>query len=89
VVQKVAQHFQLRVEDICSVKRDKQVIVPRQIAMYLLRSELHESFPSISKSLGRKDHTTAMHSVEKITRSIKLDYVIREHVADIREKLYV
>jgi chromosomal replication initiator protein len=89
VVQKVAQHFQLRVEDICSAKRDKQVILPRQIAMYLLRSELHESFPSISKSLGRKDHTTAMHSVEKITRSIKLDYIIREHVADIREKLYV
>lgn len=89
VVQKVAQHFQVSIEDICSAKRDKRVMLPRQIAMFLLRSELHESFPNISKALGRKDHTTAMHSVEKITKEIKLDYIVREHVADIKEKLYV
>ena len=89
VIQKVAQHFQVSIEDICSAKRDKRVMLPRQIAMFLLRSELHESFPNISKALGRKDHTTAMHSVEKITKEIKLDYIVREHVADIKEKLYV
>lgn len=89
VIQKVSQHFQVSVEDVCSAKRDKRVMLPRQIAMFLLRSELHESFPNISKALGRKDHTTAMHSVEKITKEIKLDYIVREHVADIKEKLYV
>lgn len=89
IINKVAQHFQIDVSEICSAKRDKHIIVPRQIAMYLLRSELHESFPNIAKELGRKDHTTAMHSVEKITKAVKLDYSIRESVAEIREKLYV
>jgi chromosomal replication initiator, dnaA C-terminal domain len=46
------------------------------------------SFPQIANELGRKDHTTAIHSVEKIEKSIKLDYLIREQVADIRDKLY-
>ncbi len=89
VIQKVAQYYSLEVSEICSAKRDKHIILPRQIAMYLLRSELHESFPNIAKALGRKDHTTAMHSVEKITKSVKLDYSVRESVAEIREKLYV
>ena len=89
IINKVAQHFHVEVSEICSAKRDKHIIVPRQIAMYLLRSELHESFPNIAKELGRKDHTTAMHSVEKITKAVKLDYSIRESVAEIREKLYV
>jgi len=46
------------------------------------------SFPRIAQELGRKDHTTAIHSVEKIEKSIKLDFMIREQVAEIREKLY-
>ena len=46
------------------------------------------SFPKIASELGRKDHTTAIHSVEKIEKSIKLDFVIREQVAEIRERLY-
>jgi chromosomal replication initiator protein len=46
------------------------------------------SFPKIAQELGRKDHTTAIHSVEKIEKSIKLDLLIREQVNEIREKLY-
>lgn len=88
IVDKCAKHFQIETGDIISPKRDKHIVVPRQIAMYLLRSELHLSFPRISVELGRKDHTTAIHSVEKIEKAIKLDFVIREHVAEIREKLY-
>lgn len=88
IVDKCARHFQIDASDIVSPKRDKHIVVPRQIAMYLLRSELHLSFPRISVELGRKDHTTAIHSVEKIEKAIKLDFMIREHVAEIREKLY-
>lgn len=88
IVDKCARHFQIDARDIVSPKRDKHIVVPRQIAMYLLRSELHLSFPRISSELGRKDHTTAIHSVEKIEKAIKLDFIIREHVAEIREKLY-
>jgi len=89
IVERTAKHFQIESVDIMSPKRDKHIVVPRQVAMYLLRSELHMSFPRIAVELGRKDHTTAIHSVEKIERAIKLDFMIREHVADIREKLYV
>ncbi len=89
VVDKTARYFQLDPKDICSPRRDKYIVVPRQIAMYLLRSELKLSFPIIAKELGRKDHTTAMHSVEKITKESKLDMMIREQINDIRERLYV
>jgi chromosomal replication initiator protein len=88
IIDRTAKHFQLDVSEICSEKRDKYIVVPRQIAMYLLRSELHLSFPKIAVELGRKDHTTAIHSVEKIEKAIKLDFLIREQVASIREKLY-
>ena len=89
IVDKTAKHFQLTSAEICSAKRDKHIVTPRQIAMYLLRSELHLSFPRIATELGRKDHTTAIHSVEKIEKAIKLDFMIREQVADIRENLCV
>jgi chromosomal replication initiator protein len=88
IVEKTARHFQIDSKEICGSKRDKHIVVPRQVAMYLLRSELHLSFPRIAHELGRKDHTTAIHSVEKIEKSIKLDFMIREQVAEIREKLY-
>lgn len=88
IVDKTARYFQLDTKEILSAKRDKHIVVPRQIAMYLLRSELHLSFPRIAAELGRKDHTTAIHSVEKIEKAIKLDFIIREQVVDIREKLY-
>ncbi len=88
IIDKTAKHFQLSVDEICGSKRDKYIVVPRQIAMYLLRSELHLSFPKIANELGRKDHTTAIHSIEKIEKAIKLDYLTREQVASIREKLY-
>ena len=88
IIDKTARHFQLTSAEICSAKRDKHIVTPRQIAMYLLRSELHLSFPKIATELGRKDHTTAIHSVEKIEKAIKLDFMIREQVAELREKLY-
>jgi chromosomal replication initiator protein len=88
IIDKTARHFQIETKEICSPRRDKHIVVPRQIAMYLLRSELHLSFPKIAGELGRKDHTTAIHSVEKIEKAIKLDFLIREQVAEIREKLY-
>lgn len=88
IIDKTSKYFQLDIKEITGSKRDKHIVTPRQIAMYLLRSELHLSFPRIASELGRKDHTTAIHSVEKISKAVKLDFIIREQVADIREKLY-
>lgn len=89
VVEKTAKHFQISVDEILSPKRDKEIVVPRQIAMYILRSELHMSFPKIARELGRKDHTTAIHSVEKIEKEQAFDSEVRAAIAEIKERLYV
>ncbi len=88
IIERTAKHFQIPLEDITGPKRDKDIVVPRQIAMYILRSELGLSFPKIAKELGRKDHTTAIHSVDKIEKESKLDPSLRMSIADIKEHLY-
>ncbi len=75
-------------EDILGPKRDKDIVVPRQVAMYMLRSELHMSFPKIAHELGRKDHTTAIHSVDKIEKELSYEGQIKQHVNDLKERLY-
>ena len=88
IIERCAKHYQVSVEDIVGPKRDKDVVVPRQIAMYMLRSELHLSFPKIARELGRKDHTTAIHSVEKIEKEQRIDADIRNALIEIKERLY-
>jgi chromosomal replication initiator protein len=88
IIERTARHFQVPVEDIVGPKRDKDIVVPRQVAMYILRNELKLSFPKIAKELGRKDHTTAIHSVEKIERESRTDSNLRMAISDIREQLY-
>jgi chromosomal replication initiator protein len=88
VVERTARHFQIPMDDILGPKRDKDIVVPRQVAMYMLRSELHLSFPKIAHELGRKDHTTAIHSVEKIEKESALDTNIRRAITEIKERLY-
>ena len=88
VIERTARHFSVPFDDIVGPKRDKDIVVPRQVAMYMLRNELHLSFPKIAKELGRKDHTTAIHSVEKIQKEIQLDPTLRTAVAEIKESLY-
>jgi chromosomal replication initiator protein len=89
IVEHTAKHFQVRLEDIVGPKRDKDIVVPRQIAMYMLRSELHLSFPKIARELGRKDHTTAIHSVDKISKASRIDPDLRMAISEIKEHLYV
>jgi chromosomal replication initiator protein len=88
IIERCAKHFQIPMEEIMGPKRDKDIVVPRQVAMYMLRSELHLSFPKIARELGRKDHTTAIHSVEKIEKEVSYDADIKAAVNEIKERLY-
>lgn len=88
IIERTARHFQIPMEDIIGPKRDKDIVVPRQIAMYMLRNELHLSFPKIARELGRKDHTTAIHSVEKIQKESQVDAGMRNAISEIKEHLY-
>ena len=89
IIERTAKHFHLTVEEIVGPKRDRDIVVPRQIAMYMLRNELHLSFPKIARELGRKDHTTAIHSVEKIEKEKAFDDEVRSALAEIKDRLYV
>lgn len=79
----VSEYFQVSVEDIKSKKRSANLTFPRQVAMYLCRKLTNESFPKIGIEFGGKDHSTVMHSVEKIEKEINNN----RELANIIEKL--
>ncbi len=89
LVHTVAAFFDVAVEDLAGNSRKKELVVPRQIAMYLLREELKSSFPAIGAELGGRDHTTAMHACTKISAEIEHDEKIRQDINQIRQRLYV
>ncbi len=88
IIERTAKHFHISMEDILGPRRDKDIVVPRQVAMYLLRAELHLSYPKIAHELGRKDHTTAIHSVSKIEKEISYEGQIKQHINELKERLY-
>ena len=88
IIERCAKYYQVSLDDLLSPKRDREIVIPRQVAMYLLRSELHLSFPKIAHELGRKDHTTAIHSVDKVGKEVSLDPSLRTAVQSIKERLY-
>lgn len=88
IIERTARYFQIPLEDIVGPKRDKDIVVPRQVAMYMLHEELRLSYPKIARELGRKDHTTAMHSVRKIAHESQLDASLRNAISEIKEHLY-
>jgi chromosomal replication initiator protein len=86
IIELVSQKYGVSVADITSPKRDKDIVFPRQIAMFLLREDLGISFPKVATLLGRKDHTTAIHSVEKIARELSLDPSLKSEISELRER---
>ena len=83
----VANYFQTTVADIKGKKRVRQIVIPRQIAMYLSRELTDASLPKIGQEFGGKDHTTVMHACDKIARQIKTDTEIKSAVSDLRQML--
>jgi chromosomal replication initiator protein len=84
----VADHYQVSVEDMKGKRRDKHIVFPRQVAMYIVREETPSSLPMIGQAFGGRDHTTALHSIEKIALGLKEDERLQYDVRTIRERLY-
>ena len=84
----VADYYNVTLDDMKGKRRDKHIVFPRQVAMYLVREETPSSLPAIGKAFGGRDHTTALHSIEKIANELKEDERLRYEVQAIREKLY-
>ena len=85
----VADYYNITLDDMKSKRRDKHIVFPRQVAMFLVREETPSSLPAIGKAFGGRDHTTALHSIEKIANELKEDERLRYEVQAIRERLYV
>ncbi|MFH1036744.1 MAG: chromosomal replication initiator protein DnaA [Patescibacteria group bacterium] len=87
IIQTVASFYDLREKDILSISRKKEIVKPRQVAMYLLREELKSSFPFIGRRFGGKDHTTAIHSYEKIVRDLEKDNNLNDEINLIKQRI--
>ncbi len=87
VIAAVAKHFDVSLENLLGASRRKELVVPRQIAMYILREDCSSSFPSIGHELGGRDHTTAMHACGKVRRAVEGGGKIRADVEQIRLSL--
>ncbi|QNQ81156.1 chromosomal replication initiator protein DnaA [Lactobacillus sp. PV034] len=83
----VANYFQTSTTELKGKKRVKQIVIPRQIAMYLSRELTDSSLPKIGQEFGGKDHTTVMHACDKISRALKTDAEIKSAVYDLRAML--
>ncbi|WP_301049612.1 chromosomal replication initiator protein DnaA [Lactobacillus intestinalis] len=83
----VANYFQISTEELKGKKRVRQIVVPRQIAMYLSRELTNASLPKIGQEFGGKDHTTVMHACDKIGKQIQTDTEIKAAVFDLKQML--
>ena len=84
----MAEFYNISEKDIFEQTRKKQIVLPRQIAMYLLREDFNSSYPYIGEKFGGKDHTTVIHAYEKISDEIKNDEKLRDDIRQIREMTY-
>jgi chromosomal replication initiator protein len=89
ILKTVADFFNLRCEDLLSACRQRELVYPRQITMYLMRQEMNFSYPRIGKELGGKDHTTIIHGVGKINKEIGKNENLQKDLLQIKEKLYL
>jgi chromosomal replication initiator protein len=87
IIQTVADFYDLKEKELLSSSRKKEVVRPRQVAMYLLKEELKSSYPFIGRRLGGKDHTTAIHAHEKIVRELETDENLNNEISLIKQRV--
>jgi len=88
VMSVVADTFGVTREQLLSKDRSHEVVLPRQVAMYLMREEANASLPQIGESLGGRDHTTVMYGCDKVADMMERDELLRRRVFQIRDSLY-
>ncbi len=87
IVEVVAEHFGISPEDIISKRRNSEFVQPRQICMYLCRHLTEESLQNIGKALGKKDHTTVIHGIDKITDELLVNEELKKRIDIIKKKI--
>ncbi len=87
IINVVAEHFGVSIDDIVSKKRNKEIALPRQVYMYLCRELTDVSLESIGSNVGGRDHSTVMHGVDKIKEDINNDEELKNKISIIRKKI--
>lgn len=87
IINTVADHFNITMADISSKKKSQDIVFPRQIAMYLCRQYTETSLQEVGQYLGKRDHTTVMHSIEKIQHELDTNESTRNIVNVIIKKI--
>lgn len=85
IIEAVGKFFDIDIKDLAGKSRKKELVVPRQIAMFLLRDEISASFPAIGHELGGRDHTTAIHACNKIAEDLKHNQKLKQQLLSIRQ----
>lgn len=88
ILQKTADYFNISYDEITGTRRSKEIVLPRQIAMYFMRTELHLSFPIIAARLGGRDHTTIMHGVKKLEKIIPSDNDLASDIKKLKAEIF-
>jgi chromosomal replication initiator protein len=88
ILKTVADFYNIPSADLTKRSRKKEVVKPRQVAMYLLREEIKLSFPEIGQKLGGRDHSTVIHACEKIKREEGVDEPLKNELVMIRQRIY-
>ena len=89
VIEIVSKFYNISVPEIVSASRSRELVQPRQVAMYLIRQETDASLPEIGALLGGRDHTTVIHGVERIKERLEAEEQLRRDVMSVREQLYL
>jgi len=84
IIEVVSDFYNVTPEDLLKQSRKKEYVNPRQIAMYIIRKELETSLPSIGEFFGGRDHTTVIHSCEKIKNDMKMDDILIQEINQLR-----
>ena len=84
IIETVSKFYNLDEKNIFDSTRRKEIVKPRQIIMYILREDFSISYPSIGEKLGGRDHTTVIHSYEKIKNEIRSDTLLLKEIQEIR-----
>ena len=87
IIDTVAEHFNISAADIVSNKRSNNIAVPRQIAMYLCRQIVDTPYKEIGEYMGKRDHSTVIHGVNKIEDELKSSETLHNTVEIIIKKL--
>ncbi len=88
IISSVIKYYDIDIKELLGKGRKKELVEPRQLIMYLMREEINTSYPTIGSELGGRDHTTAMHAYNKISKEVKENEKLKQDINSIKQLIY-